>query len=85
MATASSLRPLAARLRRNGLLLVLLPLFGVLGCADPRVIVLQDPSSGHIVPCGPPPGTPSKDPGAEAQNCAKSYEALGYKRLPIER
>lgn len=73
--------------RAAGLAFVLIALAG---CAAPEptgptsLIVLQSPRTGRIVPCGPPPGTHSANPASEAERCARSYERLGYHRLPIE-
>jgi hypothetical protein len=50
----------------------------------PSLIVLQDPASGRIVPCGPPPNAPSADPAADAARCAAAFERQGYRPLPIE-
>jgi hypothetical protein len=59
-------------------------LTGCGGGPPPALIVLQHPETGDIVPCGPPPGTPSANPWAEAQRCAATYEKLGYRRLPAQ-
>lgn len=51
----------------------------------PSLIVLQDPASGRIVPCGPPPDAPSADPAGDAARCAAAFEGRGYRPLPIEQ
>jgi hypothetical protein len=57
----------------------------LVGCAasPPSLIVLQDPESGRIVPCGPPPETASATPAADAARCAASFERQGYRPLPV--
>lgn len=54
------------------------------GCEAPSLVVLQDPATGQIIPCGPTPDAPSANPAADAQSCAATYEGRGYYRLPAE-
>jgi hypothetical protein len=54
------------------------------GCSGPSLIVLQHPTSGEIIACGPPPDAPSADPSGEARTCAARYEQAGYRKLPLD-
>jgi hypothetical protein len=51
--------------------------------AAPSLIVLQNPKTGDIVPCGPTPDVPSADPAADARRCAADYERRGYVPVPL--
>ncbi|MBV9521779.1 MAG: hypothetical protein JO010_03235 [Alphaproteobacteria bacterium] len=51
--------------------------------AGPSLIVLQDPASGRIVPCGPTPDAAGPNPSTDAARCAAAYEQQGYRRLPL--
>ena len=53
-------------------------------CAPQSLIVLQNPTTGQIVPCGPPPGATSADPAADARRCAVDYERRGYREIPLD-
>jgi hypothetical protein len=66
--------------------LAALACLAVQGCAapPPNLIVLQDPVSGQIVPCGPTPDAPSVNPARDAALCAAAYERRGYRRLTLE-
>jgi hypothetical protein len=71
-------------LLRAGAAVLAIALAGCGGEEPPALIVLQHPQTGDIVPCGPPPGSPSVNPAADAQHCAAAYEKLGYRRLPAQ-
>ena len=66
--------------------LAALACLAVQGCAaqPPSLIVLQDPVSGQIVPCGPTPDAPSVNPARDAALCAAAYERRGYRRLTLQ-
>jgi hypothetical protein len=56
----------------------------LMACEGPSLIVLQNPKTGQIVPCGPTPDAASEHPALDAQRCADTYQRQGYVRLPIE-
>jgi len=58
-------------------------LLGLAACTGPSLIVLQDPATGRIVPCGPPPDARSADSAADAARCAAAFESRGYRPLPL--
>jgi len=59
-------------------------LLALVSCTRASLIVLQNPRTGEIVPCGPPPDTPSADPIGDARRCAYVYEQRGYREVPLD-
>jgi len=71
-------------MRRGPLLLAVLMVIGLIGCATPPVR-LRHPQTGHTVQCGPYRRLVLGLPAMILENdCVNDFQKRGYERLPSE-